>query len=58
MIENVELSSVIGVRPIFSPRIGVDRHHEYRYVLLFLAILFGVCWVMAFCDLIGFDNWL
>ena len=44
---------VIGVRPIFSKKIAVERHNGYYYVLCVLAVLFTACWLMAFCDLVG-----
>ena len=43
----------IGVQPILSKKIAVEKHNGYYYILYVLAVLFGVCWLMAFCDLIG-----
>ncbi len=63
---------VIGVRQaetdIKQPVIGVRQAETDKsqsvtdakglyYILTFLGFLFLICWVMAFCDLIGFDNW-
>ena len=53
--EQHEISANIGVWPIFSSKIDVEGHNSYSYVLKFLSILFLVCWIIAFSDLIGLN---
>lgn len=55
MNEQHEISANIGVWPIFSSKIDAEGHNGYTYVLKFLSILFLVCWIIAFSDLIGLN---
>lgn len=52
-MDEKKISSVIGVRLIFSKKIGVEKHNECNYVLLPIGIIFILCWLIAFCNFIG-----
>lgn len=56
-MDEYEISSTIGVQPVLSLKINVKKHYGHNNILLFLGILFLICWIMAFCDLIGLDGW-
>ena len=42
---------------VYSLLINVKKHYGHNNILLFFGILFLICWIMAFCDLIGLDGW-
>lgn len=47
------ISSIIGVKPILSKKIGVEKYRDCHLVLAILAVLFILCWIIAFCDFTG-----
>lgn len=56
MDEQPKTNSKIDVMPAQSSTIGVKKHHGHIYALIILGALFLICWIMAFCDLIGLNN--
>lgn len=51
--EQKVISSMIGVRPILSKKIGVEKYHDCYFTLVILAVLFILCWIIAFCNFMG-----
>lgn len=47
------ISPIIGVKPILSNKIGVEKYHDCYFALTILAVLFILCWIISFCDFTG-----
>lgn len=56
MDEQPKTYSKIDVMPIESSVIGVKKYSDCVYALRVLGVIFLICWIMAFCDLIGLIN--
>lgn len=51
--EQKVVSFIIGVKPILSQKIGVEKYHDCYFALAILAVLFILCWIISFCDFTG-----
>ena len=52
-MEEKTISSLIGVRLVYSKMIGAERHNEWRTIVMVLLILFVFCGVIAILTMSG-----
>lgn len=50
-----EYSSLIGVRLVSSKIVGAEKHNEWRYIVMFLLVLFVLCGIIAIFNMNGFS---